>query len=172
MPTHRNPSIPNVPLIERNMILLKKSAHLVLKTPPAVVRRLLVDVTDQWAKICRPDRKQTIPALPRETGHPLLLHPHGRPRFNLRYEFRGRFSSLPASQQDERDQRPHPTRKHSQSNLRAAPARYAWSSPLTSSLISGAPLFCAEDDMDQVETQRLGAWQGLYAGPSALLDIG
>ena len=72
------------------MVLLKKRAHLVLKTSLAVVRFLPFDVLEQRAQICWTDGKQTIPTLPRETGNTLLLHPYGRSRLDLRHHLRRR----------------------------------------------------------------------------------
>jgi hypothetical protein len=69
------------------MILLEKRAHLILKTPSAVVCLLPIDIVDEGANIRRTDGEQPITALPREVTHPLLFHPRRRPRLNLRYEF-------------------------------------------------------------------------------------
>ena len=76
------------------MILLKKRTHLVLKTPLAVVRLLLVDVSKQRRDIGRPDGEQTIPPLPCELRNSPLLYPCRRTgldhRHNLRCRSRGR----------------------------------------------------------------------------------
>jgi len=72
------------------MILRKKSAHLVLETSLAVMRPLVLDVSHQLSDVGRTDRKQPVSALPRKFPHPLLLHPRGRSRFDLRHNFRRR----------------------------------------------------------------------------------
>ena len=77
------PLIPRIPLINRQMILLAKPAHLVLETPPRVMRLLPIDVAHQRTNIRRSHRKQTILALPREPRNTPLLHPHRRRRLQL-----------------------------------------------------------------------------------------
>jgi hypothetical protein len=75
------------------MILRKKRPHLVLKTPPAVMRLLRLDVLNQCADVPRTYGKQPISALPRELRDPMLLHPKGGSRFDLRHNLRGRSRS-------------------------------------------------------------------------------
>jgi hypothetical protein len=70
------------------MILLKKRAHLVLKTPLTVVRRLLFDVSDERIHIRWSHRKHPIPSLPSETSASMRLHPYRRARLNLRHNLR------------------------------------------------------------------------------------
>ena len=70
------------------MILLEKNAHLVLKTPSAMVFLLRVDISKQHAEIGRPNRKQTIPTLPCELPNILRLHPCGGRRFDLGHNLR------------------------------------------------------------------------------------
>ena len=70
------------------LILLQKRPHLLLITPPPVVRPLPVDIPQQRPNIRRPDRKQPIPTLPRKTGDPALLHPGRRPGLQLRNHLR------------------------------------------------------------------------------------
>jgi hypothetical protein len=65
------------------MIFLNKHAHLVLKTPSAMVFFLRVDITEQRAEIGRSDRKQPVSPLPRELRNSLLFHPCRRRRFDL-----------------------------------------------------------------------------------------
>ena len=89
-PKHNDPLVPNKPLIERNMILLEKRAHLVLETTLGVVRLLSVDVTQKHANIRRADGEQSVSALPREIANPLLFHPNGRPGLDLRHDLRRR----------------------------------------------------------------------------------
>ncbi len=72
------------------MILLAKSAYLLLETPLGMVRLLPVDIPHQRAKIRRSNRKQPIPTLPRKSRNPLPLHPHGRCRLQLRHHLRRR----------------------------------------------------------------------------------
>jgi len=166
----RNPSIPHIPLIERNMILLEKRAHLVLETPLAMVRLLPVDITLQRAQIRRSDGKQTIPALPRKLPHPLLLHPDGRRRLDLRHELRGR------------SRRCQPHRKMNvignTAHAKALAIQYARRSREigmkrgTDFLVDQRrAMFRAEDDMHQVEAQRLrhgtDYMPGLQPSPSS-----
>lgn len=136
------------------MILLEKRAHLVLKTPPSVVRLLLVDVPDQRPNISGTHREQSIPSLPREVPNALFFHPYGRSSLNLRHDLRRRSC------------RPQPHRKMDM--VRNAAHSKAFAIQLASR--SGhvrvksfrdvltderKPLLCAEHDMHQVETQRL-----------------
>src|SRR6185437_12762745 len=74
------------------MILRKERAHLVLKTPPAMVRLLLVDVSDERIKIGGTNRKQAISSLPGEIRNTTPFHPRGRCRLDLRDNLRGGFS--------------------------------------------------------------------------------
>jgi hypothetical protein len=60
------------------MILLKKRAHLVLKTPSLMARFLRVNVVQQCFAIRRSDGERTIPALPREARKCFALQPNRR----------------------------------------------------------------------------------------------
>jgi len=84
------PSIPHIPLIDRHMIFFAEPAYLLLETPLGMVRLLPVDIPHQFAQIRRSNRKQPIPTLPRKSRNPLLLHPHGRTRLQLRHHLRRR----------------------------------------------------------------------------------
>jgi len=72
------------------MILRKKRPHLVFKTPLAVMRLLVLDVSHQHTDVGGAYRKQPIPTLPCQLLHALLLHPDRRSRFDLRHNFRRR----------------------------------------------------------------------------------
>jgi len=136
------------------MILRIKRSHLVLKTPLAVVRLLRLDVSDQRANIGRTDGKQSIPALPRETLNAQLLHPHRRSRLNLRHNSRrltrGRQTQChmnvvghTASAETLAIQLTRRTRQVSMQSVR----KIVRDQSLT--------IFRAENDMHQVEAQRL-----------------
>ncbi len=70
------------------MILRIKRAHLVLKTPLAVVRPLCLDVLNQRPNIRRTQGEQAISTLPGKVLHALLLHPCRRTALNLRNNLR------------------------------------------------------------------------------------
>ena len=80
----RRSSVPDITLIERNMIFLEKHAHLILKTPLAVMRLLLVNIPNERADICRADGKHSISALPGKSMDALLFHPCRRGCLDLR----------------------------------------------------------------------------------------
>lgn len=82
-PTHPGSSVPDITLIEGNMVLVEKRAHLILEVSLAMVRLLPVDISNQRTKIGRADGKQTVPALPRKSADTLLFHPGGRAGFDL-----------------------------------------------------------------------------------------
>src|SRR5260370_35297947 len=82
-PTHPGSSVPDITLIEGNMVLVKKHAHLILEVSLAMVRLLPVDISNQRTKIGRADGKQTVPPLPRKSADTLLFHPGGRAGFDL-----------------------------------------------------------------------------------------
>jgi hypothetical protein len=65
------------------MVLVEKRAHLVLEISLAMVRLLPVDIPNQRTKIGGANGKQTVPALPRKSADTLLFHPGGRAGFNL-----------------------------------------------------------------------------------------
>lgn len=136
------------------MILLEKRAHLILKTPGAVVRRLIVDVSEQRRDVRRADGKKAIAALPRELRHALLLHLGRRTRLDLRDDLRGR---------------PRACQLHRKVNMVGDTANAeAFAIELTRSsrdicvqrgpnlvIDQGLSMFRAENDMHQVEAQRL-----------------
>ena len=78
-------SIPKVTLLALNPIPFQKRPHLILKILLRMVRRLRIDVPNQRIQIRRPDRKRTIPPLPRKLRQPgrLALEPLGRRRLQL-----------------------------------------------------------------------------------------
>jgi hypothetical protein len=147
-------SIPNVPLIERNMILLKKRAHFVLKTPLAVVRLLLVDITNQCANIRRPNGKQSIPTLPCEPGNTLVLHPRRRSRLDLRNNFRRR----PRRSQPHREMNMIGYATHTETfaiQLPRRPRQIRMQRRLDTLANQRRAILRAENNMNQIETQRL-----------------
>jgi len=66
------------------MIPTAQRAQLILETTLRVVRLLPIYVQYDGIHIRRADGEQAIPALPCETGHSLPLHPSGRARLDLR----------------------------------------------------------------------------------------
>ncbi len=137
------------------MILLQKRAHLILKAPLAVVRLLPVDVLSKSAKIGRTDGEQAISALPREVRNALLLHPRGRPGFDLRYELRGR----PGRCQSHRKMNVigNSTRSKTLAIQSASCSSEIRVERCTDIIIDErSAMSCAENNMDQVEAQRLG----------------
>jgi len=136
------------------MILLEKRAHLVLETTLLVVRLLPVDVTHQRADISRTDGKQGIPALPREIPNPLLFHPQRRSRLHLRHNLCRRFC------------RPQPNRKmnvvRNSTHAETLAIQFAGctreirvKTGKNAVVDQRRTIFRAEDDMHQVEAQRL-----------------
>ena len=139
------------------MILRIKRAHLVFEAPLAVVRLLRLNVLNQSPDIGRTDRKQPIPTLPRKTLHTLLFHPHRRSRLDLRHNLR-RLSRGCQTQ--------------SQMNVvghTSGPETFAIQFPCGTRQVRVQPIgnlfryqrpaiFRAENQMHQVETQRL--WHG------------
>jgi len=136
------------------MILLPKPAHLVLKAPLGVVLPLAFNVSHQRAQICGPHGEQSIPALPRESGDTLLLHPNRRSCLDLRYHLcRGSRRRKPQGQM-------HMVLNASHSKtLAIKPARRAGQISMKgrANLVADQrlPLFRTEDNMDQVQAQRL-----------------
>jgi hypothetical protein len=137
------------------MILLKKRPHLILKTPFAVVRLLLINVVDESANVRRTDGKQTIPTLPSEITYPLLLHPDGRSRLDLRYELRSR--SCHCQSYREMNMVGSSTRSKAltiQSARRSSEICKKRSANIF--VDQRGSMFRAENNMNQVEAQRLG----------------
>ncbi len=165
------PSIPNVPFIERHMILLQKRAHLILKTSFAVVHRLPVDVLNERADVRRADGKQGIAALPCKLSFPLLFHPGRRAGLDLGDELRGG----PGRRQ--------PNRKMNvvggSACSKALAIQFARCSREIGmqggGLVAGdgwKSLFGAEDDVDQIEAQRLGHGRDYMPGLQPSPDSG
>ena len=173
-PTHR--LVPHVPFIELHMILLAKRAHLVLKTPLAVVRLLLVDVPDERAEIRRANGKHSVSALPGEVRNSLLFHPHGRGRFDLRHDLRSHSGG---------------SQSHRKMNMVSNPThaktfavQFAGRSCEIRMKVAGdviaderKTIFRAEDDVHQIEAQRLRHTQDYMSGlqpsvRSAAVDLG
>jgi hypothetical protein len=136
------------------MILLTKSAHLVLKAPLRMMLPLAVDVPHQYIQVCGPHGEQSIPALPRKSDDALLLHPCGRGRLDLRHHLR-RGSRRSKSQgqmhmvlntADTKAFAIEPTRCTCQIRMKRR-----------ANLLGdqGLPFFRAEDNMDQIQAQRL-----------------
>ena len=152
------------------MVLLEKRAHLVLKTPFDVVRLLPIDVMHQRNHVRRADGKQTVSTLPREFLNTLLFHPYGRASLNLRYDFGGR----PRRRQPHRKMNVVGNSAHSKT-LAIQFARSSgeicmkiWNNVIVD---QRSPMFCAEDDMHQIEAQRLRHLTDYMSGlqPSAVL---
>ncbi len=136
------------------MILLAKSAHLVLKAPPGVMLPLPVDVLHQRAQVRWPHGEQSIPALPRESGDPMLLHPRGRRRLNLRNNLRRGSGGGKAQGQM------HMVRNATNSKAFAIelPRRTRQIRMKSRANLVGdqrLPFLCAEHNRDQIQSQRL-----------------
>jgi hypothetical protein len=136
------------------MVLIEKRAHLVLEVSLAMVRLLPIDISNQRAEIGRADGKQTIPALPRKSADTLLFHPGGRAGFDLG---------------DNLCRRSGPGQSHRKTNV-VSDASYSETFAIQlarSSRKIGVEsrqnvimdqrdtIFGTEDDMDQIEAQRL-----------------
>ncbi len=136
------------------MILLTKPAHLVLKAPLGMVLLLVVDVPHQRAQVCGANREQSISTLPSKSGNTLLLHPHGRRRLDLGYHLcRGSRGSKPQGQMH------MVLNATSPKTFAIEPARRARQICVECrTKVLGdqrLPLFRAEDNMDQIQTQGL-----------------
>jgi len=86
------PSIPHIPLVAFNSILLQERPKLLLKIALPVMRFLTLDVLDQGLQIRRPNRERAISSLPcelRQRGR-LRLDPLGRGRFEVFHQLRNR----------------------------------------------------------------------------------
>ncbi len=136
------------------MILLTKPAHLVLKAPLRMMLPLTIDVPDQCAQVRRPNGEQSIPTLPGKLGNSLLLHPYGRRRLDLGHNLRrGPSRSKPQRQM-------HMVLNAADSKaLAIEPARRTRHVRMKgrTDLLGdqGYPLFRAEDDVNQIQAQRL-----------------
>ena len=78
-------SIPHIPLVAFNPVLLQQHAKLLLIITLPMMRFLALDVLDQGLQIRRPNRERTISSLPcelRQRGR-LRLDPLGRGRFEI-----------------------------------------------------------------------------------------
>jgi hypothetical protein len=139
------------------MILLKKRAHLTLKISLEMVRLLLVDVMNQRAQRRRTYREQPIPALPREIRNSLLLHPNGRTSLDFRHNLSGR--SRRGQSHREMNVIGDPTHpKAFAIQLARSPRKVSVKSGSNLVIDQGSMLFRREDNMHQVEAQRL--WHG------------
>jgi len=86
------PSIPHIPLVAFNSILLQERAKLLLKITLPVMRFLTLDVLDQGLQVRRPNRERAISSLPhelRQRGR-LRLDPLGRGQFEVLHQLRHR----------------------------------------------------------------------------------
>lgn len=152
------------------MILLEKRAHLVLKTPLAVMDLLLVNVSDHRIHIRRADGEQTVSALPRERANALLLHPRRRTCLNLRDNFRRRSGRGQSHRNvdvicDSADPKAVAVQSaHS-------PGKIGMKSRKDVIVDECNAVFRTEDDVDQIEAQRLRHGSDYMSGlqPSSTL---
>ena len=159
------------------MILLEKRAHLILKTPFPMVHRLRVDVFRQRANVRRTDGKQTITALPRKVSHPLLFPPRGRYCLDLRNEFCG--CSCRCQSHRKMNVVGNPTRAETFAiQLARCPRDIRMKCRADIIVDKRSPMFRAENNMHQVEAQRLRhardympGLQPLPASPIAYLGL-
>ncbi len=136
------------------MILLTKSAHLVLKAPFGVMLPLPVDVPHQSTQIRWPHGEQSISALPRECGDTMLLHPRGRRGLDLRNNLRRGSGGGKAQGQM------HMVRNATNSEALAIelPRRTRQIRMKRRANLVGdqqLPFLRAKDNMDQIQAQRL-----------------
>jgi hypothetical protein len=136
------------------MILLTKPAHLILKAPLGMMLPLPVDVLHQRGQVCGPNGEQSIPTLPCKLGHTLLLHPYGRRCLDLGHNLRrGPHGSKPQGQMH---------MVFNTANTKAFAIELARCTcqirmKRRADLIvdQRLSLFRAEDNMDQIQAQRL-----------------
>jgi hypothetical protein len=153
-PTHPGSSVPDITLIEGNMVLVEKRAHLVLKVSLAMMRLLPVNVLNQRTKIGRADGKQTVPALPRKSSDTLLFHPGGRAGFDLGDNFCSR------SRRGQSHRKMNVVSDASCSEtlaiqLARGSRKIGVQSRQNVIIDQRAAIFGTEDDMNQVKAQRL-----------------
>jgi len=136
------------------MIFRIKRAHLVLKSPLTVVRPLRLDVSNQGPNVHGTYGEQAVSTLPGEVPHALLLHPDRGTSLDLRYNLRRNF------------RRRQPQRQMNMVCNAARPEALATQFPRSACKIGmqcrgkfigyqRPAVFCTEDDMHQVEAQRL-----------------
>ena len=65
------------------MVLSKERAHFVLETMLSVVRALCVDVADEGIEVGGPDGEEAVAALPGEVVDALVFHPNGGRGFQV-----------------------------------------------------------------------------------------
>jgi hypothetical protein len=136
-----------------------------------MVRLLLVDVTEQRADIRWANRKQTIATLPREVINPLLLHPNGGARFDLRNNL-GRRSRRRQSQR-KMDVVGNSTDPEAFAiQLACGPRKIGMQCRFDSIVDQRGTMFRAEDDMHQIETQGLRHGSDYMSGLQPLLGAG
>ena len=136
------------------MILLEKRAHLVPEISFDVVRLLSADVSQKHADICRTDREQSVSSLPREIPNALLFHPNGRPRFDVGHDFRRRSGRRqPHRKMNVVGNASHAKTFAIQFARDASKIRMKAGTDIV--IDRRQPVFRAEHNMHQVETQRL-----------------
>lgn len=136
------------------MILLTKSAHLVLETSLGMMLPLPVDVLHQRAQVCGSNGEQSIPTLPRKFGNALLLHPNGRRRLDLRHNLRrGTRGSKPQCQMHMLLNATNPKAFAIELPSRTRQIRMKCRTNLLGD--QRHSLFSAEDNMDEIQAQRL-----------------
>ena len=136
------------------MVLGKQRAHFVLKTSLRVVRPLCVDVTDERVEVGWTDGEQAISALPGEVVDALTLHPDGGGRFQVGDEVGGGSRCGNANGEvnvigDAADAEAFAVELAGDAGEVGVEVRCDF---VTN---GGQAVFCAEDDMDQIEAQRL-----------------
>jgi len=136
------------------MILRIKRAHLVLKTPIVVMRLLRFDVPNQRTDIGRTHGKQAVSTLPGEILHALLLHPDGRSCFDLGHNPGRRFRRRQTQRQvNVIGNASRSEALATQVSRRARKIRMQSVGKFVRD--QRQTVFRAENDMHQIETQRL-----------------
>jgi len=136
------------------MIPTTQGAQLILETTLRVVRFLSIYVQHDGIHIRRADGEQAIPALPCETDHSLPLHPGGRARLDLRNylcrDLRGRQTQGDVDMIGDTANANTLT-----TELTNGSGDVRMKRRLDSIVDEQRPAFGAEDNMHEVEAQRL-----------------
>ncbi len=95
------PSIPHIPFVAFNSILLQQRPELLLKITLPMMRLLALDVLDQGLQIRRPNRERTISSLPRKLRQRgrLRFEPLGRGGLELFHQLRNRCCARQSNRQ-------------------------------------------------------------------------
>ncbi len=147
-------SIPRILFVQRHMILLTERAHLLLKVTLRVVRLLCVDILHQRAEVRRAYGEQTITPLPREGRCSLRLHPRRGGRLELRNGL-GRCSGRSEAQRKMHMIRNAPCPEAFAVEPAGGPGKVCVQRRRKVIANYRHPALCTENDVDQIEIERL-----------------